>query len=182
MDTHLQRRSPRLQGYDYTQGGAYFVTICTHGRVCLFGAVIDGAMVLSRAGVIAYERWLALPDHHAGVELDAFVVMPNHVHGIILLVGTGPALSGPAPQIENVTKTDNAGVVPTQPSGNVSLSTVIGSYKSGVTRRIHEQGLVTSGRVWQGRYHDHIIRSPGDLARIQEYVVYNAGRWQADVF
>ncbi|MCA9915636.1 MAG: transposase family protein, partial [Anaerolineae bacterium] len=102
-----QRRSPRLQGYDYSQSGAYFVTICTHERAHLFGVVADGEMVLNRAGEIAQERWFALPDHHNGIELDAFVVMPNHIHGIIILtgiVGTGPALSGQP-------SADNAGVV-----------------------------------------------------------------------
>jgi putative transposase len=81
-----QRKSPRLQGYDYSQAGAYFVTICTHGRACIFGGVVGNAMMLSRAGEIAHERWLTLPDHHPQVELDLFVVMPNQVHGIVILV------------------------------------------------------------------------------------------------
>ena len=83
------RRTIRLKGYDYTQSGAYFVTICTHERVCLFGEAVDGAMALSRAGEIAQARWFAIPHHHPNIELDAFVVMPNHVHGIVIIVGTG---------------------------------------------------------------------------------------------
>ncbi|MCB9455210.1 MAG: hypothetical protein H6671_04395 [Anaerolineaceae bacterium] len=171
MTQRPQRKSPRLQGYDYAQAGAYFVTICTHERAHLFGEVIDGVMILSRAGEIAEERWLALPNHHEGIELDVFVVMPNHVHGIIVLtgiVGTGPALSGHH-------AADNAGVVPT-------LGTVIGSYKSGVTRRIREMQKQPDLRVWQARYHDHIIRNETDLNRIREYTINNPARWQQDIF
>lgn len=93
MKSLPQRKSPRLQGYDYSQPGAYFVTICTHQRLHCFGEVIEGSMNLNRLGEIASELWFALPQHHPGIELDAFVVMPNHIHGIIVLVGTAPALS-----------------------------------------------------------------------------------------
>ena len=93
-----QRKSPRLQGYDYSQNGAYFITICTHQRKHLFGSVESHEMNLTVAGKIAEERWYTLPKHHPNMECDLFVVMPNHVHGIILLfdddnVGTRPALS-----------------------------------------------------------------------------------------
>src|SRR5690606_32371782 len=121
-----------------------------------------------RAGEIAHERWLALTDHHTDIELDAFVVMPNHVHGIIM-VGTGPALSS------TFGVECNAGVAPT-------LSTVVGSYKSGVTRRIREKYRKPEWIIWQGRYHDHIIRSEADLNRIREYVINNPALWQSDIF
>jgi putative transposase len=79
------RRSIRLKGYDYTQPGAYFITICTHGRECLFGEIIDGEMHLNEAGQIVVQTWQDLPNHVPNVQLDAFVVMPNHVHGIIII-------------------------------------------------------------------------------------------------
>jgi REP element-mobilizing transposase RayT len=173
MTPYRQRKSPRLQGYDYSQSGAYFVTICTHNRAHLFGEITEGAMMLNDAGAIAQERWLALPDHHPNVELDAFVVMPNHVHGIVILVGTGPALSVATDNAGVVT--DNAGVVPT-------LGTVIGSYKSGVTRRIREAQNDPDLRVWQSRYHDHIIRTETALNHIREYIMYNPARWREDAF
>ncbi|MCK6580382.1 MAG: hypothetical protein L6Q98_19990 [Anaerolineae bacterium] len=113
-----QRKSPRLHGYNYSASGAYFVTICTHQRQHPFGHITDGAMLRTQAGEIAAERWYALPEHHSGIELDAFIVMPNQVHGIMVVLG-------------DAVGADNAGVVPT-------LGTVIGSYKSGVTRRIRE--------------------------------------------
>jgi REP element-mobilizing transposase RayT len=166
------RRAIRLQGYDYTQSGAYFVTICTHDRARLFGEVVDGAMALSRAGEIAQARWFALPHHHPNIELDAFVVMPNHIHGIVINVGTGRALSTESALSIGV---DNAGVVPT-----VSLGTVIGSYKSGVTRRIREDRQQPELPIWQSRYYDHIIRNEQDLNRIRQYIDANPASWEAD--
>lgn len=193
MISFPQRKSPRLQGYDYAQSGAYFVTICTQDRAHLFGEIVDGEMQLSAAGQIAQERWFALPDHHLHVALDAFVVMPNHVHGILLLVGAGSALPGERAgkvdagdaQADNAgiartigagdVKADNAGIVPT-------LGTVVGSYKSGVTRRIREAYQQPEMRVWQGRYHDHIVRDLRDANRIRAYIATNPARWQSDVF
>jgi len=171
MKTLPQRKSPRLKGYDYSQSGAYFVTICTHQRVHLFGEVIESDVVLNRAGEIVAERWFALPDHHLGIELDAFVVMPNHVHGIIVLVGTTPALSA-----LDGTNADDAGIVPTV------LGTVVGSYKSGVTRRIREALNEPELRLWQTRYHDHIIQNESELHRFREYVVANPSKWGDDIF
>ncbi|GAB4531582.1 MAG: hypothetical protein Kow0063_11050 [Anaerolineae bacterium] len=84
---HHHRRSIRLKGYDYTQPGAYFVTMCTHNRAYLFGAVVDGEMRLNALGEVARQCWLAIPDHLPHATLDEFVIMPNHVHGIIWIVG-----------------------------------------------------------------------------------------------
>jgi putative transposase len=169
-----KRKSPRLQGYDYSQSGAYFVTICTYQRAHLFGDIREDAMHLNPIGEIACQRWQAIPHHHSNAELDLFVIMPNHMHGIIILtdeVGTRPASSA-------ATLRDNR----PQRVQSGSLSIIIGSYKSGTTRRIRVH-LRTPGRiVWQGRYHDHIIRSPADLDRIREYVLNNPARWTADRF
>lgn len=166
-----QRKSPRLTGYDYTQAGAYFVTICTYQRQHLFGNISNERMLLTQVGEIATERWYVLPEHHRGVELDAFVVMPNHMHGIIV-VGTMPASSG----------ADNTGVVPTGKLAAGSLGAVVGSYKSGVTRRIREALGVDDLIVWQGRYHDHIIRDERGLNAIRQYVHNNVALWQQDTF
>jgi REP element-mobilizing transposase RayT len=154
-----QRKSPRLKGYDYTQKGAYFVTICTHQRQPLFGKIItDGLMQLSSAGEIAFARWDALPEHHSSVQLDAFVVMPNHVHGILLLMGSEHSESA------------------------TELGRVIGAYKSGVTRRIREALHIPDMIVWQGRYHDHIIRNERGLNTIRQYIHNNPKLWSHDVF
>lgn len=88
------RRSIRLNGYDYRRPGAYFVTLCVHDRACVFGEVVDGVMRHSPVGHIAHACWMAIPDHHANVVLDAFVVMPNHVHGIIVITEPAPPPRG----------------------------------------------------------------------------------------
>lgn len=148
-----QRKSPRLQGYDYTQSGAYFITICTYKRAHWFGHIEGGSMMPNQIGQIAADCWAAIPDHFAAVTLDVAVVMPNHVHGIIVLAG-----------------------------GGVALGTVIGTYKAAVTRQIRRECSAPPTTVWHTRYHDHIIRSEQALERIREYILYNPARWQADTF
>jgi len=92
------RRSIRLRGYDYRQAGGYFVTICTQNRECIFGEVVDGEMILNGPGQMVATVWRELSQHYPGVEVDAFVVVPNHVHGIIILVGAGPCARPGRPQ------------------------------------------------------------------------------------
>lgn len=165
-----QRKSPRLRGYDYTQSGAHSVTVCTRERLPLFGHVVGGEMVLNSAGQIASEELSQIPVYwHDHVALDLFVVMPNHIHAILLLVGT-PFLASAPSALADAQKR-----IPT-------LGQVVGSYKSGVTRRIRQMFNDEERRVWQGRYHDHIIRNEPDLNRIREYVIYNPARWQEDRF
>lgn len=167
LPTSPQRKSPRLQGYNYAQAGAYFVTICTHDRQCVFGDVTEGAMVLNTWGQIAYDDLIHIPDHWAGaVDLDVFVVMPNHLHIILVLTRT---------PLETSVTHDIPRDVPT-------LGTVVGLYKSGVTRRIRADQKQFEGSLWQGRYHDHIIRTEVDLNRIRDYVVNNPARWREDTF
>ena len=119
MTQHPIRHSPRLRGYDYSQNGACFVTICTHNRECLFGEAADGEMVVNPLGNIAEEEWHRLATLRPIVEFDAFVVMPNHVHGIIVILG--------------IDKERTRQALSLQPG---SLSTIVGGYKSAVTRRI----------------------------------------------
>ncbi|MBP7798019.1 MAG: hypothetical protein KA072_05265 [Thermoanaerobaculaceae bacterium] len=86
-----RRRSIRLKGYDYAQAGIYFVTVCTHQRACLFGTISDGQMRLNAVGQVATQCWRAIPDHFPDVSCDEFVVMPNHIHGILWIIGPDPA-------------------------------------------------------------------------------------------
>ena len=185
MDSNRERparRSPRLQGYDYAQAGAYFVTICTHNRLERFGVIVDGMMQLNALGGIAEEEWFQTASLRPNVELDAFVVMPNHVHGIIVIhdtrdsVGTGRALSL-QPSTPASSEHTSAGK-----SVSGSLPAIVGAYKSAVTKRVNRIQNISAFPLWQGRYHDHIIRNEADLNRIREYVVNNSARWQEDVF
>ncbi len=150
------RKSPRLQGYDYSQSGAYFVTICTHQRQYIFGTIQDGNMILNDYGNIATERWYAIPDHYPDLELDAFIVMPNHVHGIICLDAEGTNFK-------------------------TVLGRVINAYKGAVTAGIRKLEL-SQVIVWQGRYHDHIIRNEDSLNQIRQYVISNPQLWYEDTF
>ncbi|MDZ7337191.1 MAG: transposase [candidate division KSB1 bacterium] len=180
------RRSIRLKGYNYSQPGAYFVTIVTQDRECLFGEVVDGEMQLHDAGHMVCEEWNALPNRFPNVDLDAFIVMPNHIHGIIIItdaepgpVGAGLVGAGlvPAPNGE----TPNGATTRVAPT----LGDIVGALKSVTTVR-YIQGVKQSGwplfrgRLWQRNYYEHIIRDEESLHRIVEYIVTNPARWETD--
>jgi REP element-mobilizing transposase RayT len=165
--TNPQRKSPRLKGYDYSQEGAYFVTLCTHQRANLFGAVLNEAMMLSEIGVIADAELINLVRYWDGlVDVDLFVVMLNHIHAIIILTGMSSSASA---------QPDTQKRVPT-------LGNVVGSYKSRVTRRVREMSSVPDLVIWQRRYHDHIVRNETSLNQIRAYIINNPALWQRDVF
>src|SRR3990170_3192824 len=153
--TH-HRRSIRLSGYDYAQAGAYFLTICTQNRECLFGDVVEGQTALSGPGEMVESAWHGLPEHYPGVAIDAFVVMPNHIHGIVILVGAGPGacphLPG-QPQGVAFAMGQPQGVAPT-----LSLPDVVHRFKSLTTARyrqaVRNQGWPPfNGRLWQRNYY-----------------------------
>ena len=182
------RKSPRLQGYDYSQEGAYFVTICTHRRAHLFGEIVDGEMRLSAMGSMAESCWVEIPAHFPHVELDAYVIMPNHVHGILAIMDAPTSPQSPDPVRRDeaclvLDKPENLTLSP-RPKGVKpgSLGAVVGSYKSAVTRRIHRQMDDPVVKIWQGRYHDHIIRDEISLNKLREYILYNPAGWEDDTF
>jgi REP element-mobilizing transposase RayT len=166
------RRSIRLRGYDYSKVGAYFVTICAQNRTCLFGEIVDGGMRLNDAGQMVQLVWNEMPAFYPGVETDEFVVMPNHIHGIIILVGAAPRgrpvlgqARGPAP--------------------TMSLGDVVQRFKTMTTKRyadaVKQSGWSPfSGRLWQRNYYEHIVRNDDELNRIREYIVNNPLQWALD--
>lgn len=164
-DIH-HRRSIRLRGCDYTSGGAYFVTANTHARECLFGQIVDSDLRLSEYGKIALECWLDIPNHCPQADLDAFIVMPNHIHGILVL-DDDPANSSDAPAQERFGK-PVAG----------SLPTIVRLYKAAVTRRINELRSGPGMPIWQRNYYEHIIRDDDALNRIRAYIITNPARWR----
>jgi putative transposase len=158
-----------LQGYDYTHSGAYFVTICTAQRTHQFGEIIHSVMKLNALGQIAEQEFAQLSRRWQSVDVDLFVVMPNHVHAIIVL--SPDEISTP-----NAQKPDAQKRVPT-------LGNVVNNYKGGVTRIARQHDLIDdSSRIWQGRYHDHIIREEHTLETVRLYIVENPQRWDADTF
>jgi putative transposase len=162
MSTYLPRRkSPRLANYDYSLSRAYFVTICSYQRISLFGEISESEMQLNSVGEIAAECWVAITEHFPQVALDLWVVMPNHMHGILVLDNDDP-------HYKHVKKT--------------TLGNVINTYKGAVTRKLRQLDVLSEPRVWQGRYHDHIIRDERGLNALREYVLYNPARWEKDKF
>lgn len=176
------RRSIRLKGYDYSQAGAYFVTIVTQGRECRFGEVVDGAMQLSESGRIAEDCWRAIPDHFPDVELGAFVVMPNHVHGIIILNGNRRGTMDGRGTIYRAPTMDTTDRAPTteqfQKPVAGSLATILRAYKAAVTRRINRELHLTG--IWQRNYYEHIIRNENEHDRIHRYIEANPLNWGTD--
>jgi len=163
--TRQNRRSIRLRGYDYSQAGAYFVTVCAQDRLCLFGGIADGEMRLNDAGRTVQTVWDALPDHYPQVEMDVCVIMPNHVHGIIILaVGAGfkPAPTKPAPAMRH------------------GLPEIVRAFKTFSARRINEMRGMPGGKIWQRNYYEHIIRNDDELNRIREYIANNPAQWEMD--
>ena len=179
------RPSIGLKGYDYTQPGAYFVTICTQNRACLFGTVADGDMQLNNAGKIAKAAWYEVPARFPSVCLDGFVVMPNHVHGIIMVGAqfiapqkTPPTNVGAqfiVPPDGFGTGTINQGVINHAPT----LGEMVRAYKAASTRLIRQAG--TPDFAWQRNYYEHIVRDEESLDRIRQYILDNPARWEFDL-
>ncbi len=166
-DRH-HRRSIRLKGYDYTQPGAYFITICAHQRAHLFGRVVDGEMVLNALGEIARQCWLAIPNHFPQARLDEFVIMPNHVHGIVWIVNNvGTRNFSPPPSPDQ------------RPRGtSKTVGSIVRGFKIGVTKWARQHTDVYT--VWQRNYYEHIIRDDRALYAIRQYIRDNPLRWHLD--
>lgn len=188
------RCSLRLKGYDYSQEGAYFVTICAHGKVCLFGDVIGSEMIVNEPGRKVQAVWDDLPVHYPHVATDAFVVMPNHVHGVIVIRAGGCEAAGYPPahavdfnpdHVEKQAgfKPDHvemrAGLKPA-PTVRHGLPEIIRGFKTFSARMINEFRKTSGTPVWQRNYYDHIIRNDADYDRIAEYIANNPQRWEED--
>ncbi len=174
-DKH-HRRSIRLQGYDYSQAGAYFITICTQNRECctqnrecMFGNIVDGEMRLNDIGIMVRNVWHKIPEHFPHADIDEFIVMPNHVHGIIVVYPNGRGMACHAPTHRQFAK-PIAG----------SLSTIVGSLKSAITRRFNQIRNTMGHPVWQRNYYEHIIRSEEEMNLIRKYIVENSTKWAED--
>ena len=186
-DIH-HRRSIRLKGYDYSQQGAYFVTICTYQRNCLFGEIVDNEMKLNTNGEIARGSWLSIPRHFQNIELDEFVIMPNHLHGIILIVNNseeeGKALANQDfPQQQKLSSQcfaptgETIKINGTKPQ---SLAAIIQNFKSVSTRQINRINNSKGNVIWQRNYYEHIIRNEEALNNIRQYIVNNPINWAED--
>jgi putative transposase len=170
VDKHFpNRQSVRLRNFDYASNGACSITICTHHRECLFGDVADGNMVLSEMGRIVAATWQEIPNHFPSVFLDAFVVMPNHLHGILVIDYWRTGTPWRAPTIEAFRRP-----VPG------SINTVVRSFKAASTRRVREQIGDPFFKTFQRGFHENVITSPEELVNIRGYIIANPGRWHED--
>lgn len=175
------RRSIRLRGYDYSRAGAYFITICTYHRECLFGEIIDGKMDLNDAGRVAEQCWNDIPGHFPYVELDAFVVMPNHVHGILIIMDENVGTQNSA--MQNIGMKNEVGVKNISPlqlnqpphGTSKTIGSIIRGFKIGVTKWMRQN--TEFYQIWQRNYYEHIIRNENELNRIRTYIVNNPEKW-----
>lgn len=177
------RRSTRLRWHDYAGGGVYFVTICAQGRVCLFGEIAVDEMALSEFGRVAGEEWLRSGEMRQEVTLDAFVVMPNHVHGLVSLPPPGSADVEAAKAGEGAPDGREGAVraaMRLAPRGRRSLGAFVGAYKAAVTARINTLRGSPGVLVWQRNYYEHVVRDEADLERIRRYIMENPARWALD--
>ena len=170
------RHSIRLKGYDYSQAWAYFVTICTHNKACVFGDVVDGEMRLNEYGAIVKDEWLRTDTLRENVVIDEYIIMPNHIHGIVIIMGDGRgtlqrASTGPIRATHRVAPTAR-GLI------SNSIGAIIGQFKSIVTKDVRKMGFRYF--KWQRNYYEHVIRNEDKLNRTREYVLNNPLQWQFD--
>ena len=174
-DKH-HRRTIRLKDYDYSQPGWYFVTVCAQNREMLFGDVVDGKMVLNDTGQMVQETWEWLATQYPYVELDTSVIMPNHLHGIVVIVddcrgdlGKGGSRTAPTTQ-------------PTKTAKRKPIGRLIGTFKTVTTKQINELNNPPGAKLWQHNYYEHIIRDEPELNRIRQYIIENPLKWKDDKY
>jgi putative transposase len=190
-DIH-QRHSIRLKDYDYSQAGAYFVTICAWQRECLFGAIVNGEMAMNDMGRIVVAEWERTPKIRSNVELDAFTIMPNHFHAIFIVhdnivgahcmrpeyveLNTTHAKSGKS----RVQVEDRAHVSAPLRRQSGSIGSIVAGFKSATTKRINNFRNNPGCPAWQRNYYERVIRDEQELFRAREYIVNNPLKWELD--
>ncbi|MEM1041549.1 MAG: transposase [Bacteroidota bacterium] len=175
--TRQRRRSVRLPFHGYADG-VYFVTICTHGQVPLFGEVVDGGMCLSGLGAMVWEEWERTGDIRAEVVLDAFVVMPNHVHGIFGIIGDDATPTGGVGATGRSPLRSGPNARPGPPPK--SLGALVAGFKSAVTKRVNAARGTPGVVVWQRNYHERVLRDERELGVARRYIADNPLRWTFD--
>ena len=187
------RRSIRLHGYDYSQPGIYFITLCTYNRECLFGEILNGEMRLNEFGKIANQCWLEIPNHFPQTQLDEYIIMPDHIHGIIVLndfvgvqnVGTknvgakivGAKIVGAKNFSPLPMPTPEQNITPFR-SPSKTIGSIIRGFKIGVTKWFRQNTDIYV--VWQRNFYEHIIRNEDELNRIRQYIIDNPKKWKTD--
>jgi REP element-mobilizing transposase RayT len=175
------RKSPRWKNWDYANQGAYFITTITKNRQPFFGRIEFGEMILNKVGQIAHACWNELPNHFINIELGEFIVMPDHFHGIIS-IHSSDTIDKPIFMQSNVSGYDKHSTDPTltpaqkrfRNQGKNTVSAMVGSFKSAVTRLVRPQN---QNFGWQSRFHDHVIRDADEYYKISRYIKNNPRKW-----
>ena len=165
----------RAQWWNYKLSAPYFVTICTRAPLPQFGKIEQGEMMLNENGTIAHDEWMHTPEIRKNVELDAFIVMPNHIHGIIIINCRGVCNTPLRPDTDmGVCNT------PQRKSPSQTIGSIVRGYKSSVTKKINELHNTNGSVVWQRNYWEHIIRDDRSFNTIAEYIINNPKNWDND--
>lgn len=172
MTYKRRNNSMRLPDYDYSQSGGYYVTICTHQKAQFLSHIVDGAIKLSDVGQVVLNIWLGLPNHYYHLQLGDFVIMPNHIHAILILIDDEIALAD--------TVGADLSSAPTKPLKRHNISEMIRAFKSYSTLGAKELLEVDTIKLWQRGFYDHIIRNEDDHLRIRQYIHDNPLKWESD--
>jgi putative transposase len=176
MQAHNGRKSIRLKTYDYSQPGAYFITICTHDKKCLFGNISDRQMNLNGIGSIVENEWLKTASLRPNVELDVFVIMPNHIHGIIFIKNKD--YKGEFKYASVNREQDVGGSKFKSPSKNIGA--IVKGFKSAGTGCVNKSNRTPGKKLWQQNYWERVIRNEHELKHIREYIQNNPINWELD--
>jgi putative transposase len=175
-----------MASYDYSGAGAYFLTICAHLRACIFGRVVGGLVRLNDLGRMVHDIWTELPQRYPGVLLDAFVVMPNHIHGIVWLTCADGEHPEPATgSVWEPTATRDAEPMSAPGHPAVALPEVVRRFKTLTTMRYRtelreSEAIEGAARLWQRNYYEHVIRTDAALDRVRQYILDNPAAWDTD--
>lgn len=174
-----RKNSVRLPGYDYASPNAYFVTLCVFGKSCVLGEIHSGKMILSEIGEVANQFWLEIPKHYNQIEIDEYVLMLNHIHGIVLIKDAVNSIDFRSSRgVRSNTPTKETNFFSRISPKESSLSVVIRNYKSAVTRVCRMKGYCDF--KWQRGFYDHIIRDEKELSGIRSYISDNPVKWDID--
>ncbi|NQU99739.1 MAG: transposase [Parcubacteria group bacterium] len=178
--------STRLPNYNYSSDGAYFVTICTKNKQHFFGEIMNGKLSNTKQTEIAKKCWFDLPNHYSNCVLDKFIIMPNHVHGVIFIdngvggIDTSGVETGLKPVSTNNVNHIKHNQINNQYTKHYSLSEIIRGFKTFTARRINEMQNASGQPFWQPRFYEHIIRNDRTLNKIRQYIIDNPANWQDD--
>ncbi|MDR1277062.1 MAG: transposase [Candidatus Accumulibacter sp.] len=171
-----------MKSYDYSRAGAYFITVCTQDRACSLGEIVNGEMRLNDMGEIVVSVWRAISKHFPNVTTDEFIVMPNHIHGIVVIADASVGATHASPLHASPLHASPLHALRGRTSGpsRGSIGAIIGSFKSAVAKRVNESRGVMGVSVWQRNYYENVIRNDDALNHARQYIIDNPAQWAMD--